>query len=95
MKKLLLIAPAFCFLLASCSGESSEACDPSTAEGAAKCYCELDAEKDAAKEANDDAKKDEIRTKMKKFEEEAEKHMEAGDYTENEVEAIINKTCEG
>jgi hypothetical protein len=92
MKKLLFTIPAFCLLLNSCSGAS---CDPSTAEGAAKCYCELQAEYDAAKEAKDDAKKDELKKKKREFEEAAEKHMEAGDYTENEVEEIINKTCEG
>ncbi len=91
MKKLLFTIPAICLFLASCSGES---CDPSTAEGAAKCYCELDAELDAAKEAGDDEKKGKLKDEMKAFKKEAEKHMEAGDYSENDVEKIINETCE-
>lgn len=92
MKKLLFTIPAICLMLSSCGG--GDACDPSTAEGAAKCYCELEAEYDAAKEAKDDTKKDELKKKKKEFMETAEKHMEAGDYTENDVEKIINETCE-
>lgn len=95
MKKLLIGLPMAALLMTSCGGgEAAEACDYSTAEGVAECYCQLESAYDAAKEADDDAKKKELKAKKEEMEQEAEKHMDAGDYTENEIEKFINETCE-
>lgn len=87
--------PLAALFITSCGGgEEAGACDYSTAEGVAKCYCELESAYDAAKEAGDDAKKKELKAKKEEMEQAAEKHMDAGDYTENDIEKIINETCE-
>lgn len=86
MKRLFFAVPLF-YAMASCGG----ACDNSTAEGAADCGCGYADEYKAAFDAKDEAKMKEIDTKMSAWEDEVEKHMEAGDYTENDVEAALEK----
>lgn len=88
MKKLFITIPALALFLASCGGK----CDVSTAEGAAECYCSLTEEYIAAKDAEDEDKLKEIDEKMDKMQDEAEKHIEAGDYSENDVEKLL-KDC--
>ncbi len=91
MKKLLIGIPLFCFMLTSC-GSGAE-CDTSTAEGTADCYCKFMEEYKTAMDAEDEEALKEIDEKMDKFEKEAEEHMDAGDYTEDEVEELIGKNC--
>lgn len=92
MKRLFYLG-AMTLLVASCSGE--KACDYSTPDGAAECACGFTEEYKAAFDAHDEAKMKEIDSKMSTWETEVEKHMEAGDYTENDVEAALGKKgCE-
>jgi len=89
MKKLFLTLPLAVFLM-SCGG----GCDNSTADGAADCYCDLMSEMKEADEAHDDEAMSEIDERGEKWEDEIESHMEAGDYTENDLEsAMRDKNC--
>ena len=86
----LIFSASLVYLLASCGAS----CDTSTPEGAADCACGYGDEYKAAFDSKDEAKMKEIDTKMQTWENEVEKHMEAGDYTENEVEAaLMSKNC--
>ena len=90
MKKLFIIGTLF-FAVASCGGS----CDTSTPEAAADCACGYGDEYKKASESNDEAAMKDLDTKMSAWEDEVEKHMEAGDYTENDVEAALAaKNCE-
>lgn len=85
MKKLLMI-PVVAFAFSSCGG-GSDKCDPATAEGAAKCICEMgeiDKEEDKAKA------EEKMNDLMKKMEE-IEKNIKDGKYSENDVEAAAGK----
>lgn len=89
MRYLIFSASLF-YLVTSCGG----GCDNSTPDGAADCACGFSEEYKAAYDAKDEAKMKEIDTKMQTWEEEVEKHMAAGDYTENDVEAaLMKKNC--
>ena len=90
MKKLFLTLSAAA-LLFSCGNSNS--CDTSTAIGAADCGCSYADEYYAAEEAGDDLKQEEMDEKLDKWSEEVEAHMDAGDYTENEVEAAFPADC--
>lgn len=87
MKKLFLIVPTFA-LLASCGGAS---CDNSTPDGAADCACGYSTEYFKAFEAKDEAKMEEIDKQMEAWEDEVEKNIESGKYSENDVEAALEK----
>lgn len=84
MKKLFII-PVVAFAFASCGG--SDKCDPATAEGAAKCLCEMEA---ASKEEDKDKAMEKMKEYMTKMEE-IEKNIEAGKYSESDVEAAAAK----
>lgn len=91
MKKL-FIAISVALALASCGGA---ACDNSTPEGVADCGCGYAEEYKQAFDAKDEAKMKEIDTKMETWENEVEANMEAGKYTEDEVEAaMMKKGCD-
>lgn len=90
MKYLFIAIPFLAFT--SCGGG---ACDNSTPEGAAECACGYADEYKAAFDSKDEAKMAEIDTKMQAWETEVEKNMEAGTYTENDVEAALKaKNCD-
>ncbi len=85
MKKLVIMS-VIAATFASCGG-GSDKCDPATAEGAAKCLCEMG-------EASKEEDKDKAMELMKEYGakmEEIEKNIEAGKYTENDVEAAAAK----
>jgi hypothetical protein len=91
MKKLWIAIPV-ALALASCGGA---ACDNSTPEGAADCACGYADEYKKAFDAKDEAKMKEVDTKMQAWETEVEANMEAGKYTENDVEAaLVAKNCD-
>ena len=85
MKKLIYALPLFVFLFASCGG-----CDTSTAKGAGNCYCDLSDQMYDAELEGDEEWADEIDVKGEKWEDEVEAHIEAGDYSEEEVEAEMD-----
>jgi xylose isomerase len=92
MKKLLIAVPvlAAALMFNSCGG----GCDASTAEGAAQCMCDMMKEYESVKDDKDKAK--ELDEKFDKFEEEVEKNIKDGKYSEDDVEkAIRDKKCEG
>lgn len=90
MKKLLLAVPVAAVLMfSSCGGGS---CDASTADGAADCMCSMMKEYDSVKDDKDKAK--ELDEKFDKLEEEVEKNIEAGKYSENDVEAAMEKNSD-
>lgn len=89
MKKLLIVLPvAIALTLSSCGG----GCDASTADGAATCMCDMMAEYEKVKDDKDKAK--ELDEKFDKFEEEVEKNIEDGKYSEDDVKkALEEKKC--
>jgi hypothetical protein len=93
MKNFYLPLAALGLMLTSCGGGGS--CDMKTAEGAADCGCGYSEEYKKAEEAGDEAKMKELDTKMDTWENDVEKEMEAGTYTENDVEAALEaKGCD-
>jgi hypothetical protein len=86
IKKLFFILPfATALALNSCGG----GCDASTADGAAKCMCEMMKEYEAVE--NDEVKAKEMDDKFDKFDAEVEKNIKDGKYTENDVEEALKK----
>ena len=89
MKYLFIAIPFLAFT--SCGGG---ACDNSTPEGAADCACGYMDELKAIGETQDQAKLEEIEPKIKAWEGEVEKNIDAGKYTENDLEAALKaKNC--
>ncbi|NRA13279.1 MAG: hypothetical protein HRT57_15135 [Crocinitomicaceae bacterium] len=85
MKKLILPMVAVSFLLISCGG--GDPCeDLSTAENAAKCFCEKTTEMKALKKKDDKEAGMKLHEEMEKYEDEIEKFIDEGKYTENELE---------
>jgi hypothetical protein len=90
MKKIMLVC-AIGAILSSCGAE----CDTSTAEGAANCWCDLMDEAAVAAGSGDAVSIADVEERMEKAENEIEGHLEAGDYTENELEALLEeKNCD-
>jgi hypothetical protein len=86
MKKLILPIVAAGFLLVSCGG--GDPCeDLSTAENAAKCYCEKSTEMEALRKKDDKEAGTKLRKEMGEIENKIEKFIDDGEYTENELEA--------
>ena len=73
-------------MLTSCE---EHVCDTSTVEGAADCACYLYDQQTLDLTKDDKSLSDDVKAGMQKWEEEVEKHIEAGDYTENELEALL------
>lgn len=89
MKRIFLLA-SIAMVITSCGG-----CDSSTAEGAVDCICDKTDEVDAAIATGDLARMAEISEEMDELKEEIDAHIEAGDYTENEIEKEIAESgCE-
>jgi hypothetical protein len=88
MKKLLLGLTVLGALLTSCE---EYVCDTSTVEGAADCGCYLYDQQTLDLTKEDKSLSDDTKAGMSKWEEEVEKHIEAGDYTENELEALLEE----
>ena len=87
MKKLILPIVAAGFLFASCgSGDACE--DLSTAENAAKCYCEKDAEMEESRKKDDKEAGKKLHEEMGKYEDQIQKFIDEGKYTENDLEEI-------
>lgn len=85
MKKLIYTLPLFVFLFASCGG-----CDTSSAKGAGNCYCDLTDQIYDADLEGDDEWADELQEKGIKWESEVKTHIEAGDYSEEELEKAMD-----
>ena len=68
----------------SCGG-----CNTSTAEGAADCMCNYLKEGSEALADGDKDKLEELGKKVQDLEEEVDKHVEAGDYTEDDLQAAV------
>lgn len=68
-----------------------QACDTTTVEGAADCACYLYDQQTLDLTKDDKSLSDDVKAGMDKWEEEVEKHIEAGDYTENELEALLEE----
>jgi type VI protein secretion system component VasF len=85
MKKLLMI-PVIAATFASCGG-GSDKCDPATAEGAAKCLCEMG---ELSKEEDKDKAQEKMTDLMKKMED-IEKNIKDGKYSESDVETAAGK----
>lgn len=92
MKNILISCSLFALILTSCE---EQVCDTSTVEGAADCACYLSTQQTLDLTNEDKSLSDDVKAGMQKWEEEVEKHIEAGDYTENELEALMEeKGCE-
>lgn len=86
MKKLILPIVAAGFLLVSCGG--GDPCeDLSTAENAAKCFCEKTTEMEALRKKDDKEAGMKLHEEMEKYEDDIQKFIDDGKYTENELEA--------
>ena len=90
MKKLFFAIPVFLFFLASCGG----GCNTSTVEGANDCMCNYMIEYTDALKDGDFEKMSEVEAKVEALKEEVDAHVEAGDYTEEELEEAA-KELEG
>lgn len=89
MKRILFILPFA--LICSCSQD----CDNSTAEGAVDCFCDLTAEMEAAEAEGDEERSKEIDERGNAWQEEVDKHIEAGDYTKDDMEKVISERTDG
>ena len=79
------------FLILSLSA-CKKKCDPSTAEGAAQCECRISKEfLEALKDLNDTKRIERISEEFDYLEEEKERHIMKGDYTERDVGIEIEK----
>ena len=86
MKKIILVL-GVAAMITSCGG----GCDTSSAEGAADCWCGyMDEMVVAIGDKDADALKD-IEERMEKSKEEIDGHIEAGDYSEDELEAKLGE----
>ena len=74
------------FLLVSCGGGST--CnDLSTAENAAKCFCEKTTEMETLRKKDDKEAGMKLHEEMKKYEDEIEKFIDDAKYNENDLES--------
>lgn len=85
MKKILFVLP-LAFYLTSCGG-----CNTSSAEGAADCACDYTKEIVKSMKAGDLDQVQEISKKMESLKKEVDEHIEAGDYSENDVESAMGE----
>ncbi len=90
MKKMFLAVPVAALLMfSSCGGGG---CDASTADGAANCMCTMMKEYESVKDDKDKAK--ELDEKFDKLEDEVEKNIKDGKYSEDDVEAAMAKNSD-
>lgn len=87
MKKYFFILSIGLMSLSSCE----EACDTSTVEGAADCACYLYDQQTLDLTKDDKSLSDDIKSGLKQWEAEVEKHIEAGDYTEKELKTVLKE----
>lgn len=88
MKNLISLGAFALIFLNSCE---ENVCDTSTLEGAADCACYLYDQETLNVTKEDKSLADDIKAGYSKWEEEVEKHIEAGDYTENELEELLKE----
>lgn len=92
MKKTFFTLAILSLIFTSC--EEFE-CDTTTAEGAADCACYLHDQQALDVTKEDKSLSDDTKAGMQQWKDEVEKHLEAGDYTENELEAQLEeKGCD-
>ena len=85
MKRILFVLPLALYL-ASCGG-----CNTSSAEGAADCACDYTKDMVKAMKDGDLDQLEAITKKMESLKEEVDGHVEAGDYSENDLESAMGK----
>ena len=69
------------------SGGGDPCDDLSTAENASKCFCEKTAEMETLRKEDDKEAGMKLHEEMEKYEDEIQKFIDGGNYTENELEA--------
>lgn len=88
MKKTLIGLAIIAISLTSC--EEFE-CDTSTAEGAADCACYYHDQQSLDVRKDDKSLADDVKAGLEKWKEEVDKHIENGDYTQVELEKLLDE----